>query len=280
MRDRIVTRLRRWSKLLRLAARAYADDRAIRLGAGLAYYSLFALVPILSLTLSLATFFFGQTAVDSLATAISDLLGDQAASVLVGAIEETEGVTFLLSMTSLIVLIFAGGLLFAALRDIVDIIWGGAAEWSVAITVRNRIFAITAVLGSSLLLTVTLFAQGVLGLFADRLDIRIVDRLILFTGSIIPFLIGVVFAAILFKFTPNADVAWRHVWFPSLVSMLLLSLGSWGYGLYVSVAGLGSAAGVTGTIFLGLALVYYAAQIVLYGFEIVQVSYKTEPEIS
>lgn len=262
--------------LLKDAARAYADDRAIRLGAGLAYYSLFALVPIMSLAVSLATIFFGQEALVSFTTAVSDLLGDDAAAALVSAIEGTEGATFWLSVTSLIVLIFAGGLLFAAWRDIVEIIWGDPAHWSVAATVRNRIFAIAAVLGSSLLLTATLFAQTVLGVFSDRLDNQIVDQLLVITGSVIPLAIGILFVAVLYKYTPTAEVAWRHVWFPASVSMVFLSIGAWAYGLYVSVAGLASAAGVSGTIFLGLALVYYAAQIILYGIEIVHVDYQSD----
>ncbi|HEY5889813.1 MAG TPA: YihY/virulence factor BrkB family protein, partial [Acidimicrobiia bacterium] len=255
--------------LLKKAARAYADDRAIRLGAGLAYYSLFALVPILSLAVSLATIFFGQEALISVTAAVSELLGDDAASALMSAIEGTESATLWLSITSLIVLIFAGGLLFAAWRDIVEIIWGDAAHWSVAATVRNRIFAIAAVLGSSLLLTLTLFAQALLGLFSDRLDNRVVEQLLLITGSIVPILIGTLFIAVLYKYTPTADIRWRDVWFPASVAMVLLSVGAWAYGLYVSLAGLGSAVGVTGTIFLGLAFVYYAAQIILYGIEIV-----------
>ncbi len=96
---------RHWAALLNKAARAYADDRAIRLGAGLAYYSLFALVPIMSLAVSLATIFFGQEALISFTTAVSELLGDDAATALTLAIEGTEGATFWLSVTSLTVLL-------------------------------------------------------------------------------------------------------------------------------------------------------------------------------
>jgi membrane protein len=271
----------RWQQkaaLLKGAARAYANDRAIRLGAGLAYYSLFALVPIMSLAVSLATIFFGQEALEVFTTAVTDLLGADAAAALVSAIEGGGGSTFWLSITSLIVLIFAGGLLFAAWRDIVQIMWREDEHWSVAVTIRNRIFAIAAVLGSSLLLTLTLFAQALLGLFSDRLDSGIVDQLLVITGSIVPFVIGTLFIAVLFKYTPTADVGWHHIWFPAVLTMLLLSIGAWAYGLYVSFAGLGSAVGVTGTIFLGLAFVYYAAQTILYGIEIVNVSFQSRAE--
>ncbi len=124
----------------------------------------------------------------------------------------------------------------------------------------------------------TLFAQALLGLFSDRLDNRVVEQLLLISGSIVPILIGTLFIAVLYKYTPTAEIRWRDVWFPAIVAMVLLSVGAWAYGLYVALAGLGSAVGVTGTIFLGLAFVYYAAQIILYGIEIVCVSYQNRAE--
>lgn len=42
------------------SGRARSDDRAVRLGAGIAYYSLFALIPALAAAVSLASLFFSR----------------------------------------------------------------------------------------------------------------------------------------------------------------------------------------------------------------------------
>ena len=52
--------------------------------------------------------------------------------------------------------------------------------------------------------------------------------------------------------------------------MAMLSVGASAYGLYVSAYAFRSSAGAAGSVFLGLIFVYYAAQILLYGVEIMK----------
>ncbi|MCZ6505207.1 MAG: hypothetical protein O6834_04400 [Actinobacteria bacterium] len=52
-------------QLLVASARSWLDDRVIRLGAAVAYYSLFTLIPVLFLAVSLASIFFGQDRVSA-----------------------------------------------------------------------------------------------------------------------------------------------------------------------------------------------------------------------
>ena len=66
------------------------------------------------------------------------------------------------------------------------------------------------------------------------------------------------------------------MWFAAIVTMALLSVGTWGYGVYLKYYGFSSAAGVAGTLLLGLALVYYAAAILLYGIEIVRLAHSSD----
>ena len=56
----------------------------------------------------------------------------------------------------------------------------------------------------------------------------------------------------------------------SIVAMVLLRIGSWAYGVYLDRFGFESATGIAGSAFFGLALVYYAAMILLYGMEVVR----------
>ena len=58
------------------------------------------------------------------------------------------------------------------------------------------------------------------------------------------------------------------------VAMVMLSIGSWAYGLYVAAYTFKSAAGAAGSVFLGLVFIYYAALILLYGIEIMKKSHE------
>ena len=127
-----------------------------------------------------------------------------------------------------------------------------------------------AVFGAGALLTLTLLAEAIIGMLDRVFGSLLANILIKTTGSLIPLALGALFLAVLYKYTPEDHVAWRSVWLPSIVTMAMLSVGSWAYGLYVSAYAFRSAAGAAGSVFLGLVFVYYAAQILLYGAEIMK----------
>jgi membrane protein len=243
----------------------------VRLGAGIAYYSLFALVPVLFLAVSLAGFFFGQdVAGGAIEDAISDAVGPELAAFVVLAIDRVQGYNAdsLLPLFSIGALLFSASLLFVAWRDVVAIIWDVPRESGVRAKLRRRLFGLAAVLGSGVLLTLVIFAQTLVGTLDSLLATGALDVLLRITSSIVPALLGAVFLAVLFKYTLDFQIAWRSVWLAAAVTIAMLSVGAWGYGIYLDAVGLKSASGVAGTLLLGLALVYYSAQILLFGVEV------------
>ncbi|MCH7901043.1 MAG: YihY/virulence factor BrkB family protein [Acidobacteria bacterium] len=260
-------------QLLVASARSWIDDRVIRLGAAVAYYSLFTLIPVLFLAVSLASIFFGQDRVSAeVEKQIADLLGDDIASAVTSAFEQLQDVDegTIVSLVTLGVLLFTATLLFVAWKDVVDIIWGAPRVGGARGTIQRRLFGVLAVFGAGALLTLTLLAEAVIGMLDRVFGSLLADILIKTTGSLIPLALGAVFLAVLYKYTPEDHVAWRSVWLPSFVAMAMLSVGASAYGLYVSAYAFRSAAGAAGSVFLGLIFVYYAAQILLYGVEIMK----------
>jgi len=260
-------------KLLVASAESWIDDRVIRLGAAVAYYSLFALIPVLFLAIALASIFFGQDQVSSEVEAlISDLLGEDIAGAIIGALEQLQlgGQGAIVSLIALGALLFTATLLFVAWKDIVDIIWGAPRVGGARGTIQRRLFGVLAVFGAGALLTLTLIAEAIMGMLDRVFGSPLADILIKTTGSLIPLALGVLFLAILYKYTPEDQVAWRSVWLPSIVAMIMLSVGAWAYGLYMAVYAFSSAVGAAGSVFFGLVFVYYASQILLYGVEIMK----------
>ncbi len=260
-------------KLLVAAARSWIDDRVIRLGAAVAYYSLFALIPVLFLAVALASIFFGQARVSAeVEELISDLLGEDIAVAITSAVEQLQLVDegAIVSLIALGVMLFTATLLFVAWKDVVDIIWGAPRVGGARGTIQRRLFGVLAVFGAGALLTLTLLAEAIVGMLDRVFESLLADILIKTTGSLIPLALGAMFLAVLYKYTPEDQVAWRSVWLPSIVAMAMLSVGAWAYGLYMAVYAFRSAAGAAGSVFLGLVFVYYASQILLYGVEIMK----------
>ena len=276
MIDRWLARLRSTFRLLYDAVQSWIDDRAIRLGAGVAYYSLFALIPVLFLAISFASIFLDREAVnEEVERALSDLLGPETAEAISRAVEEMMAGSpdALLPLLGFGALLFTATLLFVAWKEVVDILWGLPRQRGMKASIRRRLFGLAAVLGSGVLLTLTLFSQTFVAALDGLVPIDALDRLIEITGSVLPSILGAIFVAILFKYTPDVDVEWRSVWLAAVTSMVLLVVGAWGYGIYLERFGFASAAGVAGSLFLGLAFVYYAMMILMYGMEIVKEKY-------
>src|SRR5258706_12652578 len=114
-----------WS-LLKDTAASWSRDMSSRLGAAIAYYSIFSLVPLIVIAVAIAGLTFGQEAVRGEVSAqLRDLLGSAGAqavtAMLVGASKPMEG--------ALATVLGLGALLFAAvgvvlqLKDALNTVW-------------------------------------------------------------------------------------------------------------------------------------------------------------
>lgn len=265
-------RVRATFELLYDAAWSWVDERALRLSAGVAYYALFALVPVLFLAISMASFFLGQAVRDDVEERIVGMLGADFAVALLEAIDAVEvgGATVGSTLVGFGIVLFAATLLFVAWKEVVDLLWGIPRERGVRASATRRLFGVAAVLGAGALLTLNIGVGSLVGLVGEWFDGPLATTLLRLTGSVAAFTFGTLSIALLFRHTPDAEVSWRHVWFAALVSMGMVRLGAWGYGLYLDRFGFESAVGVAGSALLGLVLVYYGAAILLYGMEIVR----------
>jgi membrane protein len=81
--------------------------------------------------------------------------------------------------------------------------------------------------------------------------------------------------AMLFKWFPDTDVAWRHVWPGAFATALLFSIGKMIIAWYIGSQGLESTYGAAASLVVLLIWVYYSAQIVLFGAELTYASSMT-----
>jgi membrane protein len=77
--------------------------------------------------------------------------------------------------------------------------------------------------------------------------------------------------ALMYKFLPDAEIAWRDVWLGAVLTSLLFNLGKFAIGFYLGRSSVGSTFGAAGSLALILIWVYYSAQIFFFGAEITQV---------
>jgi membrane protein len=92
-----------------------------------------------------------------------------------------------------------------------------------------------------------------------------------FANLVISIGVITVLFALIYKFLPDAEIAWRDVWLGAFVTAILFSLGKMLIGLYLGNSAVASSFGAAGSLALLLIWIYYSAQILFFGAEFTQV---------
>jgi membrane protein len=190
-------------------------------------------------------------------------------TMVASASEPTSGLVATI-MGAIMLLVGALGL-FGELQDALNTVWevepkpdqGGFLAF-----VRNRLLSFTMVLGTAFLLLISLVISAVLSVVGKLLGdwgVTILGQALNLGVSL--FVITLLFAMI-YRFLPDAKIAWRDVWFGAAFTTLLFTLGKFLIGLYLGQSGTASAYGAAGSLAALLIWLYYSAQIFLFGAEL------------
>ncbi len=270
-----VNLFRTLAALLRQAGAAWLADNAPRLGATLAFYTLFSLAPVLIVAVSVAGFVFGRNAAQGeIVRQFQGLMGVQGATAIETIIQSTNRPTlgvFATILGLLAILIGASGA-FNELQDALNIIWkldrGSRGSWTV--TSKQRFFSLGLVVATGFLLLASLVVTAVLSA-AERFVSNLLPTSVLLLESVhIVFSFGVitVLFALIFKFIPDTAIPWRDVRMGAAVTSLLFTAGKVVIGLYLGHSALTSAYGAAASLVVFLIWIYYSAQILLFGAEL------------
>ena len=112
---------------LKEAASDWSHDKAPRLGAALAYYTVFSIVPLLVLFIAIIGLVFGQEAAQTtIMDQISTLIGERGAATIKEMIQKAdEPATGIVSSNIAVLTLLLGAAgFFGQLKDALDTVWG------------------------------------------------------------------------------------------------------------------------------------------------------------
>jgi len=256
----------------------WGEDKLSRVAAALAYYTVFALPPLLVIAIAVAGAVIGRQNVQERVIAqvqgVIGQAGAQAVAAMIqGAQNSSSGV--LATVLSVILLLFSAAGVFVQLQGAFNTVWDvlPSKQGGFLRTVLARLEAVAMVIGVGFLLLISMListALSAVGTFAAHylpasgLVIQVVHYVVSFA------VIALLFALI-FRYLPDTDVQWRDVWPGAAITALLFILGQLGIGLYLGRSAVTSTYGAAGSLAVILLWVYYSAQIVLLGAEFTQV---------
>ena len=264
--------------LLRRAGEAWIADNAPRLGAALAFYTLFSLAPVLIVTVSLAGVVFGDKAAQGeIVRQFQGLIGTQGAIAIETIIQSTNrpalGV-FATTFGVLAIFIGASGA-FNELQDALDMIWKvdnrTKSFWTV--TIKQRLLSLGLVLATGFLLLTSLVVTAFLSATEKYISNLLPKSLVLLESIylVFSFCIITLLFALIFKFIPDTAIPFRDVWMGAAVTSILFTVGKVIIGFYLGHSSLASAYGAAASLVIFLIWIYYSAQILLFGAELTHV---------
>ena len=250
---------------------AWIEARAPKMAAALAYYSAFAVAPLLVIALAVAGFVFGADAArGALVSQLDGLLGESGAQVVEDLIRRSSRPreTLLAAALAVVGLLIASTGVFAELQDSLNALWKVRKRPGRGLlgTLRDRFLSFTMVLGVGFLLLVSLVASAALqGIGAFITGWAGKSALLLGLNHVLAFgLVTLLFGA-MFRFLPDARTRWRDVWLGASVTAALFTLGKFLIGLYLGRSTWASTYGAAGSFVVFLIWVNYSAQIFFLG---------------
>ncbi|WP_420642137.1 YihY/virulence factor BrkB family protein [Candidatus Leptofilum sp.] len=265
-------------ELLKESGQRWSQDNASLLAAAIAYYTIFALAPLLVIAVAVASIVFREAAIEGqIVASIGDAVGQDTAVVIENLIHNANnsGASTIATIISTGLLLFGASNLFNQLQRTLNMIWGIqlAPSSGVLDFIKNRALTFLMVLLVGGLLLLSLIISTMITAVGDSLAVWLPG-----IGSILPQLnflaslvILTVLFALLFKFLPDAQLTWQDVSLGAAVTTVLFMLGRYLIGLYLARGSATSTYGAAGSFALILLWVYYSAQIFLFGAEFTQV---------
>jgi membrane protein len=265
-------------KLWRIAVDSFTGFFTNRLStsaAAMAFYTMFALGPIMIFSIAIAEPFVGkmmaqQTIFDALSTVVAP---EHLKGIQRFASEDLFRGRGVAAIIGVVVLLYTGSRVFVELDDSFDVIWRGNAPRHVHIvlaTLQSRLLALLLMILLGVLLIVVILLSVLLSAYAGVLEaFPILGQWI---GPAISGLahygILAVFFTLIYKWLPTGGVPWRFALISGTVNAVLFLAGNRALVYYFEVTQLTSAFGATAGFAAIMVWMYWTALTILIGAQV------------
>jgi membrane protein len=264
--------------LLRATCEGWWNDRALSMGAAIAYYAVFSLAPVLLIVIAVGGLAFGADAARGAVLAqFGDLIGTagaqavdkilaSASNVGSGIVGTTIGiVTFLVTATGA----------FTELQADLNVIWKAPSPAepeangysSILAFAQARLMTFALIGGISFLLMVSLAFDALASALGQYISLQGWAVVIFLVNLLISVAMSSVLFAFIFKVLPTVPVSWSYVIPGAVLTSVLFVLGKFVIGVYLGRSNIASSYGAAASVITLMLWVYYSAQILLFGAE-------------
>jgi len=273
-RNQAMTPKQLWN-VAKQALGGWWNDNVPRMGAALAYYTLFSLAPILIVAIAIAGLAFGpEAARGQIVTQIEGLVGLDGARAVQAMLEGAAKPSSSIAATIVGVITFFLGATgaFLELQNDLDAIWRVKPKSRgnfLRDLLMQRLISFGLVLGFGFLLLTSLVVSAVLAALHTYMGNAFPGVAVLWEALnvVVSLTVITLLFAMIYKVLPDVKLGWSDVWVGGLVTAGLFTIGKFLIGLYLGTSAFASTYGAAGSVIVVLVWVYYSSQIILLGAE-------------
>jgi membrane protein len=249
---------------------------AFTLAASLAYYAVFAIAPLVLLSIHIAALFLDRTAaVEGLTTELIGLIGPAGSDAIkqmldAAGTDQPKGWT---GVVGVAILLFAAAGFVGSLQAALDKIWDAPPRpegaWSF---IQSKLFSFSLVLAAAFLLLVSLLLSTIVtalsGTFTSALGLS--EVFVAAIIAVVNFVVSAFVFAAIFKFVPSVPVTWQAAAAGGIFTAILFAIGRFALAWYLGREAEGSAYGAATSLVLLLIWISYSSQILFLGAQFAQ----------
>lgn len=274
-----------WKEVLLLFKRTFIEffqENSFFHGAALAYYAVFAIIPIIYLAVISFGKIMGQAEILRLIKVLlEEQVGLKDSSGILAFLSEVhfEKSSVVLNIIGIIALMFSSSALISSLRMSINEFYDiqvkiDDRKTKIFHTVLTKLISVfmLAVFGVSIVLLYTgeTIFMSVSGELYNSLHLK---QQWIMTGmeQLVAIGINTILFALVYKFLHDGKVAWKLAFSGGLLTACLLHIGQIGLKFYLTKYFFGSQMGIAGTLLIFLAWMYYSSQIIFLGAKFIKV---------
>lgn len=261
-------------ELFKEALKGFRRHKGIKLSASLSYFTIFTLGPFMLIILFFSNLYWGNQAIDGkFYNKISGYVGEKSAQQIQEVINNASiSGNGLIAVLSFIILIIAATTAFVEMHDSINLIWNlkvrKESTWKQML--KSRLVSFFMVTGLSLLLLLSLIANGLLEGFRENLKEVFPNNTvsIMFVINLVMTLVVVAsLYAIINKVLPDAHIRWKDVIPGAVLSAVLFIIGKFLITYVVKRAMISSSYGSAGSSIILLLWIFYSSIVLYFGAE-------------
>ena len=266
-------------KFLNQVIREFISDNVLKYSASLAYYTIFSLIPMLVIIISIFGLVFGKESIEGqIYIQLKNLIGSNATIQIQESIKEIHfsGQSTTAAFISSIVLLIGATGIFAEIQDSLNKIWGLRIKskkvwWKL---ILDRLVSFSLILSVGFIMMVSLTINAIVVSIGQKITNLVSNSTVQtfpFVENTISFIASFFLFAFIFKVLPDAKIKWKDVSVGAFITTILFSAGKIAIGFYLGKSNFANIYGAGSSIMIILVWTYYSSMILYLGAEFTKV---------